>query len=261
MNYRAVIFDVDGTIVRGDTPIDGARVGLETAEDAGLNRLFVSNNPTKMPPAYQARLAHAGVTVTGDDVITAGTATTTYLSEFHANEDIFLIGEPGVSTQFEEAGLSQTESVEQAETLVASIDFNFSYQDLQDSLTILKDPSIPFIGTDPDIIIPTDHGDIPGSGAIIGAIENVTNRSVEQICGKPSPYTAQLALDRLGNPDPSECLVVGDRLDTDILLGKNAGMTTVLVKTGVTDNTTLSESDIQPDYVLESLAEFDRVLY
>jgi 4-nitrophenyl phosphatase len=117
---------------------------------------------------------------------------------------------------------------------------------------------VAFVGTDPDMVIPAAEGDIPGSGAVIHAIAGVAGRDPDIVLGKPSAPARELVLSTLG-VDPRECLVVGDRLDTDIAFGVNAGMTTALVRTGVTDDADLATADIEPDYVLDSLADLGAV--
>ena len=253
MAFEGIILDVDGTVVRDDEPINGAAEGLAAVADAGLERVFVSNNPTAVPAAYEARFERAGLAVDRAEVLTAGTATTAYLRAEHADDRLFLIGADGVREQLQAAGLSLTADPEAADILVASIDPDFSYNALCDAIVALGDPETDFVGTDPDMVIPQAGPDIPGSGAMIHAIEGVTGRSVETLCGKPSAHVREMALDRLG-VDASDCLVVGDRLDTDIALGEDADMTTALVLTGVTDRETLAASDVQPDYVLDSLS-------
>jgi 4-nitrophenyl phosphatase len=259
MTLRGVVLDVDGTVVRGDTPIPGARDGLDAVAGAGLRRLFVSNNPTKPPVAYESRLARAGFDVTADEVITAGTVTTAYLDDHHAGDDIFVIGESGLVELLSEAGLSLVDDVEVADAVVVSIDRNFSYDHLSTALLGLSDDSVAFVGTDPDMVIPAAERDVPGSGAVIHAVAGVTGRDPDIVLGKPSAYARDMVLERLGVP-ASECLVVGDRLDTDIALGARSGMTTALVRTGVTDDAALRGSEFEPDYVLDSLAELERVL-
>lgn len=259
MSYRGVILDVDGTVVRGDTQIAGARDALATLDDAGLRRLFLSNNPTKAPSAYVDRFDRAGLTVGADEVMTSGTVTVEYLREFHATDDLFLVGESGFRAQLDEATLTVVDDPDAAEVVVVSIDRDFHYDRLTAALHALDD-GVPFLGTDPDVTIPTDRGLIPGSGAIIRAVAGVVGRDPDRVLGKPDEYARTLALDYLG-VDPADCLVVGDRLDTDIALGAQAGMTTVLVRTGVTDERTLANSAIEPDYVLDSLADIERVLH
>ena len=259
MAIEGVIFDVDGTVVRGDEPIPGAADGLAAVETRGLKRVFCSNNPTKPPAAYESRFANAGFAVDRSEVFTAGTVTTAYLEEHHAMDDLFVIGQPGLKTQLEAAGLTLIPDPAAADVLVVSLDKSFSYQSLCDAIVALNDPDTTFLGTDPDTTIPAADYEKPGSGAMIRAIEGVTDRSVSVICGKPSPYARQRALESLGVAADS-CLVVGDRLNTDIKLGVDAGMTTAVVMTGITDEPTLAASDIEPDYVLESVGTVESVL-
>ncbi len=258
MMFRGAVIDVDGTVVRGDDPIPGAPAGYRRIREAGIETLFVSNNPTKTPPAYVDRLGTAGYDVDVDRVITAGTVTTEYLRAHHAADDLLCLGAPGLLDQLREAGLSTTDDVEAADALVASIDPEFDYDDLCTALWAL-DRGIPFIGTDPDIVIPAPARDVPGSGAVIRAVAAVAERDPDIVLGKPSDPAIRLIRERLPYP-PEDCLVVGDRLNTDIELGARAGMTTALVRSGVTDEATLADGDVEPDYVLDDLGEIDRVI-
>ncbi|ESS04117.1 MAG: putative sugar phosphatases of the HAD superfamily [uncultured archaeon A07HR67] len=258
MEFSGAVLDVDGTVVRGDDPIAGAPAGYQRLREAGIEPLFVSNNPTKAPPAYVDRLGTAGYDVDADRVITAGTVTTQYLSTHHGDDDLLCLGEPGLFEQFADAGLSTTDDVEAADALVASIDRGFDYDDLCTALWAL-DRGIPFLGTDPDIVIPASERDVPGSGAVIRAVAAVAEREPDVVLGKPSEPAVEMIRERL-SCSPEECLVVGDRLNTDIALGARAGMTTVLVLSGVTDEATLAASDVTPDHVLDDLGQIDRVI-
>ncbi|QIB73882.1 HAD-IIA family hydrolase [Halogeometricum borinquense] len=259
MTYRGVILDVDGTVVRGDEPIPRAGDGLDAIDAAGLERVFVSNNPTKRPAAYVERFARAGFEMAASEVITAGTVTARYLSEERPDDDLFVVGESGLVDILTDAGLSVVEAGDSPDTLVASVDEEFDYDSLCEALWTLSDDGVAFIGTDPDTVIPAAERDVPGSGAIINAIAGVAERDPDVVLGKPSDTARDMALEHLGVPAES-VLVVGDRLDTDIALGERAGMTTALVKTGVTDEETLAASSITPDYVLDSLGDVSKVL-
>ncbi|WP_396612881.1 HAD-IIA family hydrolase [Haloferax sp. S1W] len=258
MEYRGVVLDVDGTVVRGDEAIPGALDGLAAIERAGLDRLFVSNNPTKAPPAYEARLGRAGIDAAADEIVTSGTTTTAYVADQHPGAKTFCIGESGLRDQLRDAGLELASASADPEVVVVAIDRGFHYDDLREAYVALEDGAA-FYGTDPDIVIPSADGDIPGSGAIIHAVSGVAGREPDAILGKPSPVAQGIILDRLGL-DPEEVLVVGDRLDTDIALGASAGMGTALVKTGVTDAETLGASEYEPDYVLDSLGDIETIL-
>ncbi len=258
MEFRGAVLDVDGTVVRGDEPIPGAPAGYRRIREAGIETLFLSNNPTKPAAAYVDRLGDAGYDVEANRVFTAGTITTDYLRGRHADDDLLCIGAPGLLAQFDAAGLSTTEDVDAADALVASIDHEFGYDDLCTALWAL-DRGIPFIGTDPDVVIPAPDRDRPGSGAVIGAVAAVARRDPDVVLGKPSEPAIDLVREHLPYP-PESCLVVGDRLDTDIELGARAGMTTVLVRSGVTDEATLAASPIEPDHVIDHLGEIDDVI-
>jgi 4-nitrophenyl phosphatase len=259
MTYRGVVLDVDGTVVRGDDPIPGAAEGLDRLAAAGLRRLFVSNNPTKRPPAYAERLRRAGFDVDPDEIVTAGTVTTAYLREYHADDALFVVGERALVEQLTDAGLTVVSDETRADAVVVSIDRSFDYDRLHAASRVCADDAVAFVGTDPDMVIPAADGDVPGSGAIINAVAGVAGRDPDVVLGKPSKPALGIVRDRLA-VDPAACLVVGDRLDTDVALGERAGMTTVLVRTGVTDDADLRRSDVSPDFVLDSLADVGTVL-
>jgi len=259
MSYRGVVLDVDGTVVRGDEPIPGAADGLDRLATAGLRRLFVSNNPTKRPPAYADRLQRAGFDAHPDEIVTAGTITTDYLADRHPDDALFVVGEQALVDQLVDAGLTVVTDEDRVDTVVVSIDRSFDYDRLCTALRVCDDEDVTLVGTDPDVVIPAAEGDVPGSGAIINAVAGVVGRDPDVVLGKPSEPARRIVHERLDLP-PGDCVVVGDRLDTDIALGERAGMTTALVRTGVTDDRDLERSDVTPDYVLDSLADIGSVL-
>ncbi|WP_259535510.1 HAD-IIA family hydrolase [Halalkaliarchaeum sp. AArc-CO] len=259
MEYRGAVLDVDGTVVRGDEPIPGAPDGVRRLRSAGVEPLFVSNNPSKAPPAYVRRLSRAGYDVDVDHVVTAGTVSTAYLERHHPDDSIYLVGETGLARQLREVGLSLSSDPSVADVVVVSLDREFDYEELCAVQWALEDDDVRFYGTDPDVVIPAAERNVPGSGALINAVVDVTGRQPDAVFGKPNEPTRRAIFERF-DYDPGDCFVVGDRLDTDIALGNEAGMTTVLVRTGVTDAEALANAEIQPDYVLDSLAGIDRVL-
>lgn len=259
MTFRGAVIDVDGTVVRGDEPIPGAITGVQTIENADLEPLFVSNNPTGTPRSYARRLTDAGIDVSADRILTASVQAAAYVSEQHPDARVFVVGEPALVDQLRANDVEVVTDPDVADVLVASIDYDFDYDELCAAFWALADDSTTFLGTDPDMVIPAVDRDRPGSGAVINAIAGVAGREPDRVLGKPSAYAQRMVLDRLDVP-AEECLVVGDRLDTDVKLGERAGMTTALVLTGITDRTDVSESVVEPDYVLDSLAEVDRVL-
>lgn len=259
MTLRGAIVDLDGTVYRGGELLDGTREGIEALRSAGLNLFFLSNNPIKDGDQYVRRLRNMGLDVEDGEAYSAGVVTTEYLVENHSTDEIFLIGHDGLRDQFLNANLSVTDDPDAAEVVIASWTPEFDFADMQDALDA-SDGEIAFYGTDPDRTMPLKKDSLaPGSGAIIGSVAAAMGMEPEKILGKPSDAALQAALDRL-QVDPSECLIVGDRLDTDLRMGSDAGMTTVLVLTGVSDREDIVDSDVDPDYVIENLGEIQTVL-
>ncbi len=256
MSFSGAIVDLDGTVYRGDELLPGAAHGIAALREAGLDVVFFSNNPIENGEAYAADLAEFGVEVSPEQVYSAGTATARYLDEHHTENALLVIGTEGLKTQLREAGLTLTTDPEAAEALVVSWTDEFDYDDLQAALAAGE---VPFYGTDPDRVVPTADGRMPGSGAIVDAVAATIGREPDAIFGKPSPVARQLVLDQL-EAAPEECLVVGDRLDTDLLLGDRVGMRTVLVLSGVTDRAAIGDGPVDPDHVLAGLGEIGTVL-
>jgi len=256
--YEAVILDVDGTIVRGEALLPGVIDGLRALEAAGCSRLLFSNNPTRGADHYREKLTPHGIDVDPRTVLTSATVSAEYLAATHPNERVFLVGDQRLETILEDTAVELTSDPEAAEVVLGSFDREFSFGTLWESLKALEG-DIPFYGTDPDVTIPIDEGEIPGTGAILAAMEAVAGREPDAILGKPSSIAATAAIDRL-DADPANTLVVGDRLNTDIALGNRAGMETALVLTGVTDRAALADASIEPDHVLESLATVETLL-
>ena len=259
MTYRGVVLDLDGTIYRGEKPVPGAREAITALRDRDISLLCFSNNPTLTPEAYADRLADLGIEVSPTEIASAASVTTTYLSREYPDDRIFLVGSSGLRDQLENAGLTLTETCEEAEVLVASYDRGFDYDRLTEALWALEGETA-FIGTDPDMTIPHSDGRlVPGSGAIVHAIAGVAGREPDVVLGKPSQEARHAAIGAL-ELDPEECLVVGDRPDTDVALGAGCGMDTAVVLSGVTDEADLPGADPTPDHVLDSIADLESVL-
>jgi 4-nitrophenyl phosphatase len=257
MTLRGAIVDLDGTVYRGDEVIPGASEGLTALGAAGLQRCFVSNNPTRDGAAYLDRLASMGLAVDGAAACSAGDVTRDYLQASHADDDILCIGDQGLHDQLRDGGLSLTDDPADCDVLLASWTADFDYADMQRALAA-HDRGTPFLGTDPDRTFPRPGGHvIPGSGAVIGAVARTVGREPDRILGKPSELAARAALDRLGVA-AEECLVVGDRRSTDIAMGERLGMTTVQVETGV--DVGADGEGIEPDYVIDALGDVETVL-
>lgn len=258
MTLSGAIVDLDGTVYRGDDLLPGVPGAIDRLREAGLSLLFFSNNPTRDGQAYVDHLKNLGLDVRSGEACSAGVSTTEYLRANHADEEVFLVGAPGLREQLRAADLSLTSDPASTDVLVGSWTPEFDYDDMNAALQAV-DGDTTFLGTDPDRTFPQPDGVVPGSGAVIDSLAATVGREPDAILGKPSDVALNLALDRLDAP-AKECLVVGDRLSTDLRMGARAGMTTVLVLTGVADRADVARSDVDPDYVLDGLGDIEEVL-
>ncbi|MFC7231027.1 HAD-IIA family hydrolase [Saliphagus sp. GCM10025308] len=258
MHYDGIIFDLDGTVYRGDRLIPGATAAIERARASGSSVLFLSNNPTKRPPEYADRLTAFGIPTDDDDVLNSAAITAEWLGANHPGRPALVVGERPLVAELEDAGITVTEDPRQTEIVVASMDRSFDYETLRLALEALDDET-PFVATNPDRTCPVEDGEIPDAAGMIGAIEGVTGRSLDRVLGKPSPTAVEIAMARM-DCTPERCLLVGDRLETDVEMGARSGMATALVLTGASDRTDLSSARYEPNHVLDSIADLPELL-
>jgi len=251
--FSGYAFDLDGTIYLGEHLLPGARRTVETLRRLGSHIVFLSNKPLQTRADYAAKLTRLGIPVSAEDVINSSWVLTQWLLAEAPGATLFVIGEEPLIDELRSAGFRLTDHPDGVEFVVASFDRSFNYRKLQVAFDALQSGTR-FVATNADRYCPTPRGGLPDAGAVIGALEGCTGRSVEVVVGKPSVITARALLDRLGLA-AEDCIIVGDRLETDIQMGKNAGMATAIVLTGVTTSETLAASDIQPDFVLRRVDE------
>ncbi|MFB6183329.1 MAG: HAD-IIA family hydrolase [Haloarculaceae archaeon] len=256
-SFEAAILDLDGTVYRGDNIIEGADRSIDELREAVSEVLFLTNKAIARRRDYSEKLRRLGIPADADDIVNSGWVTARYVSEEYPETEAFVVGETALVEELQEAGV-ETTTDSPGDLLVVSMDRNFSYDALDLALRTVEEET-PFLATNPDRTCPTESGAIPDAAGMIGAVEGVTGRTVDEVLGKPSPIMIRTALDEVGVA-PEACLMVGDRIETDILMGERAGMTTALVLSGVTDRDDVADVDVTPDHVLESLADLDELL-
>lgn len=256
--FDGALLDLDGTVYLGEGLIPGADAAVSTLRDREIQLLFITNKAIERRETYCEKLNELGIPAAAEHVITSGAMTAGYLARNHPNDRIYVVGEEPLRQELVRAGLQLTEQPAETEVLLASMDRQFDYEALTDALNALDDTTA-FIATNPDRTCPTATGEIPDCAAIVGAIEGATGHELHRVIGKPSQTAIDVALSRLG-VEPAGSLMIGDRLETDVVMGNRAGMTTALVLSGVTDRETVEQSMIEPDYVLDSLADIGTVL-
>ncbi len=248
---RSAIIDMDGVLYRGSTPIAGAASFLGFLREEGISFLLLTNNSTLTAEQYVSKLAHMGVQVEAECILTSAEATARYLAGIALpGTEVYAIGEDGVEAELKERGFVLRDDTNVA-YVVVGFDRHFTYRKMAMACLAIR-AGARFIGTNPDKTYPSELGQMPGNGAALAAIEASTD-TAPLVIGKPQPAIFQLALQKLG-AEAKTTAVVGDRLDTDILGGQRVGLASVLVLSGVTSAQQLQGSSIVPDFVYEDVA-------
>lgn len=258
--YSAYLFDLDGTIYLGDTLLPGAAETIAALRAAGRRTVFLSNNPTKTRQQYADKLSRMGIPTEIDDVVNSSFVLAQWLLRAAPDARLFVVGEEPLKDELREAGFRLSEQPGAIDIVVASFDRTFVYHKLQVAYDAIR-AGARLVGTNPDRYCPTPTGGEPDAAAIIAAIEACTGVRCNPIVGKPSPIMVSLITSLLDLP-PHRCMMVGDRIETDITMGLEAGMGTCLVLTGDATEQKLVTSGLKPTLVLEridGLLEFANV--
>lgn len=242
---KFIIFDMDGVLWKGETPLSDLRELFSTLDKAGIQYAFATNNSTKSPQEYQDKLANFHVNVEENQIITSGISIVHRMKEdFPDRCRVYAIGENGLLHELEKQGFIVADDDIQA--VVGGLDREINYNKLTKA-TLHINHGANFYFSNGDTTFPTPEGNVPGAGSILAALEAATNIKAISI-GKPNPYMF-LELLRTFNYSAEETLIIGDRLDTDILGGFRAGCHTALVLTGVSNQDDFEKSDFKPDLV------------
>ncbi|MGE5586701.1 MAG: HAD-IIA family hydrolase [Clostridia bacterium] len=255
-DFEGYILDLDGTVYRGDRLIPGAQEVIIALRAMGKRVVFLSNKPIQSRDEYAVKLTRLGIPTEADDVVNSSLVMARYLADRAPGCRAYVIGELALVQELRAAGVEivedPTSSGTRVDYVVIAFDRTFTYAKLNCALQAARSGAR-LVATNADRTCPVEGGEIPDAAGMIGAVEGTTGLKVELVVGKPNPMMLQTALRRL-DLGQDRCLVVGDRLETDVLMGKKAGMATALVLTGVTHREDLSRSALQPDYVLDSIA-------
>lgn len=249
---RGYLFDLDGTVYLGDHLIDGAAETISTLRVRGRRILFLTNKPLCSRLDYAEKLTRLGVPAAEDDVINSSYVIARYLADRAPGARVYAIGEPPLLAELEEAGLSLCDTPGRIEYVIAAFDRTFNYEKLNIGFQAIR-RGAHFVATNPDRTCPVEGGEIPDAAGVIAALEATTGKKVGQVVGKPSPHIVSVAIDWLGVPR-EHCAMVGDRLETDMLMARDAGLIAILTLSGVTSRADLASSKIEPNYVIESIA-------
>jgi HAD superfamily hydrolase (TIGR01450 family) len=252
--FDGYALDLDGTVYLGDDLLPGAGDAIAALRRAGARIVFVTNKPLETAADYAAKLTRLGVPADEADVVTAVDALVHYLRGHHPHAAVLLIAEEVVTRRLREEGFAVVADPRRATVVVVSFDRTFDYAKLHAAYRAVRQANAVIVATNPDPYCPTPDGGLPDCAAMLAALEACTGARAEAVVGKPSEHMAAAFLDRLG-VDPSRAAVVGDRLATDVAMGRHIGATGILVLGGATSAAEIDGAVISPDHVISGLHE------
>ncbi len=251
--YQGILADLDGTVNRGNLLVAGAEITYRCLSSKGVRWVFVSNSATRLASDLADKINGLGLPVAGDQVINSATALIHALEKDYSESRVMVVGEPRLIHGLKEAGVSVTQDPKEVDIVAVAMDFGFTYDKLRKAYAAIQNGAT-FWATNLDPTFPADNGFLPGAGCIVASIATAAGHPPDRVFGKPFPDMAQLALKSL-RISAESCLVVGDRMDTDILFARNAGMDSALVLSGATSRADLEHYPYSPDYVFESIVD------
>lgn len=244
------LIDMDGVLVREDLPIDGADRFLARLEELEKKYLVLTNNSIYTRRDLSARLSANGLEVPEDRIWTSALATARFLESQRPEGSAYVIGEAGLTTALYAAGYVQTEK--EPDYVVLGETRTYSFEQITTAIRLIESGAR-FIATNPDPKGPSPSGSLPATGAVAALITRATEKT-PYFVGKPNPLMIRTALNTLDAHSEST-VMVGDRMDTDIVAGLEAGLQTVLVLSGVSNEGEADRYPYQPSRVVASVAE------
>lgn len=244
--------DMDGVIVRGSTLIPGAVEFVQRLKDKSIPFLILTNNSLYTPRDLQQRLSYMGLEVPIDAIFTSALATAQFLHSQRPEGKAFVIGESGLTTALHEVGYILTEH--EPDYVVLGEVTTYSFERLTRAIRLIN-TGARFIATNPDAMGPGEGGIVPATGAVAALISAATHVKPYYV-GKPNPLMMRMALRKL-NAHSENSVMVGDRMDTDIISGLESGLRTILVLTGVTAREQVERFPYRPTWIYESVADIE----
>jgi len=251
--FDGLLIDLDGVVWIGREPVPGSAETLRALLEAGKRIVFVTNNPGKLPAAYAERLGELGVEVGEEQIVTAGIAVSRLAAEAAGEGGgAFVIGAAPLKQMVAATGMRLLEGEEawEADAVVVSGHRGFDYEELVTAKRALERGAALF-ATSHDPTMPYPGGELPGTGAVLAAVETASGRRAE-IAGKPERHLFEIARGALG--ECGSVAMIGDRVSSDIAGGRAAGLETILVLSGTTSREEAAAASPAPDFVLESLS-------
>ena len=260
---KLFIFDMDGTIYLGGRPFDFAIRYIKNLRANGMRVLFFTNNASHTTPFYREKLARLGFEPQDGEIMTSGDVTLEFLKRFRAGKSVYMVATDELVEEYAARGINLVNGnpdVREADIVITSFDTSLTYEKLETACRLLREGA-EYLSTHPDINCPTEDGFIPDSGAIAALVTASTGKTPTYF-GKPYRETVEMISEVTGFSRDEMC-IFGDRLYTDIALGKSFGVCSVLVLSGETQQTDVdaAEEKDKPDFTFPSLKEVNDVMF
>ena len=255
--FKTILFDGDGVLWRGDDKIPGVDQIFSIIHQHNLKWALLTNNNTKTVQNYIDKLNSFGISADASNIYSSSTITAKYLlRRYGARASIFVVGMPALIETMQNAGFQvfygEKQPLEKIKAVVAGMDREITHAKIKAAMRLILNGA-EFVATNTDSSFPTPEGIHPGTGMVIGALIGTTDIK-PKVIGKPSNEIFTTSMELIG-ANPEFTVMIGDRLNTDILGAQNAGIRSILVLTGVTTSAMLTNSPIQPDAVYPSIKE------
>ncbi len=259
---KVFIFDLDGVVYLGNQLVPRADEVIDKINKLGKKVYFLTNNSTRTRNEYVKKLKNLGIKAIPDIIMTSARATAIYLSQIKNHANVFVIGEKGLQKELTTSGFKVTnknDTQSLVDFVVVGLDRFFDYEKLTFALHhVIKGAE--FIATNDDASLPTETLPLPGAGSMVAALTACTSKKPKIIIGKPNPFGINLILQQ-ENCSPTQSVMIGDRISTDIQAGKKAGTSTILVKTGAgLEELAKYNNTKNMDLIIDSIKDLEKFL-
>ena len=250
--YKLILADLDGTVNRGSLILPGVMETYEKLVQNDVRWIFLSNNATVQDVDLCQKIRGWGLDVNQDQVINSASVLFAYIAANAQHKRLMVIGQQRLLEGCQNAGADITDDPKYTDAVVVALDRNFTYDKMRRAHKAIQAGAV-FWATNLDVTFPDEENFSPGAGSLVASIATAVGHPPERVFGKPSPDMAEMAIKRLG-VERSECLIVGDRIDTDMLCARNAGIDFALVLSGATTRQDLHRNHLEPEHVFEDIS-------
>lgn len=255
---KLFLLDMDGTLYLDHHLFDGTIDFLNELKKQNKRGIYITNNSSKSVKDYVVKLRQLGIEATENDFYTSSMATAHYLNEYHAGQTVYCMGTESLKTELRNQGIKiAKDKDDHVEVVLLGFDTELTHQKLRDVCWLLQ-KDLPYLATNPDYVCPVEFGYVPDCGSFAEMLFYAIKKK-PMFIGKPNPRMIEYAIELAGY-QKEDAVVVGDRLYTDILSGKNANVSTICVLSGETTLGEIHQSDVLPDFVIPSIKEIYQII-